>query len=256
VFSKRARVAALKNKSANTVTSAYENEILNDGNVPVFLQTDKGSEFVNSKFQNMLKRHNVKFYTSESELKASVVERFNKTLKQRIYQYMTYTGKNRYVDVLDKIVSSYNNTYHRSIGMKPIDVTEENSDSVASRLYPEKPKKITYKFKIGNAVRISTSRWTFKRGYTKQWTDEIFLVTELFPSTPVTYCLSDMDSEPIKGRFYNEELQLAKKPTENDYFQIEKVIKTRKVKGKKQYFVKWLGYPPKFNSWINSIKRL
>ncbi len=135
---------------------------------------------------------------------------------------MTYSEKNRYVDVLQKIVKSYNNTYHRSIGMKPIEVTEENSGTVASRLYPEKPKKIKYKLKIDDPVRISTSRWAFKRGYTKQWTDEIFFVTELFPSTPVTYGLSDMDSEPIKGRFYNEELQKAKKPTENNYFQIEK----------------------------------
>lgn len=256
VFSKKGWAIGIKNKSSNSVTVAYENHILKQGNVPVFLQTDKGTEFLNAGFQNMLKKYNIKFYTSEnSEIKASVCERFNRTVKRRIYQYLTYSNGNRYIDVLPDIIASYNASFHRSIGMAPNDVTVENSDVVALRLYPKKPEHFVYKFNIGDTVRLSVSRATFSRGFTKQWTDELFIITDRFPTVPVTYAIGDLGGEAIKGKFYAQELQKVAKPSDDEYFTVDKIIKTRTRKNKKEYFVSWVGWPEKFNSWTSDIKK-
>ena len=105
------------------------------------VQSDKGTEFINSTFQSMLRRQNIKFYTSENEdIKAAVVERFNRTLKTKMYRYFTAKNTRRYIDVLPDLLHSYNHTYHRSIGMAPVEVDANNEDVVRARLYPLKPK--------------------------------------------------------------------------------------------------------------------
>ena len=105
------------------------------------VQNDKGAEFLNLTFQSMLHRHGIKFYTSENEnLKAAVVERFNRTLKTKMFRYFTYANTRRYLDVLDDLLHSYNNTHHRSIGMAPSEVNADNEDVVRARLYPLKQK--------------------------------------------------------------------------------------------------------------------
>jgi len=119
----------------------------------------------------MFKRHDIKFYTSENKnLKAAVVERFNRTLKMKMYRYFTYKNTMRYVDVLDDLLHSYNNTYHRSIGMTPVEVSADNEAIVRDRLYPIKTRK-SYKWKhcIGDRVRIATKRRPFRKGYLGEW---------------------------------------------------------------------------------------
>ena len=122
------------------------------------VQSDKGTEFLNSTFQSTLRRYGIKFYTSENEdLKASVVERFNRTLKQKMFRYFTAKRTRPYVDVLLDLVH-YNNTYNRSIGVAPSEVTTDNEDQVRARLYPPKPKTLNSKFKVGDKVRIIMQR--------------------------------------------------------------------------------------------------
>ena len=107
------------------------------------MQTDKGTEFLNPTFQFMLRRHGIKFYTSENEdIKAAVVKQFNKTLKGKMYRYFTARHTRRYVDVLPNLMHSYTRTYHRCIGMTPMDVTPYNEDVVRGRLYPVIPKTL------------------------------------------------------------------------------------------------------------------
>ena len=121
VLSKKAWSLPLKTKSGKEVTSAFEKILLEAK--PVFLQTDKGTEWLNSTFQSLLKSHGIKFYTSENDdIKAAVIERFNRTLKSRMWRYFTHKNTRRYLDVLQDLVHSYNNTFHRSIGMKPSEV--------------------------------------------------------------------------------------------------------------------------------------
>lgn len=256
VFSKIGYVHGLKSKSAANVTNTFEREILKDGS-PNFVQTDSGKEFLNGTFQSMLRRYGIKHYTTDNrEIKAACVERFNRTVKTLIWKYISYSGSNRYIHVLPEIVRTYNSRYHRSIGMAPVQVNSENADEVAARLYPKKPKTFVYKFNVGDTVRISMARATFGRGFTKQWTTELFEITDRYPTVPVTYGLRDLDSEPIKGRFYQQELIKVSKPSGSDYYAVEKILKTRKRRGKTEYFVKWQGYPDKFNSWTNQIRPL
>jgi len=129
VFSKRAWAVPVARKSARDVVEAFEK--VSAGQKCTMVQSDKGTEFLNSSFQSMLKRHGIKFYTSENEdLKAAVVERFNRTLKEKMFRYFTYKNTHRYTNVLEDLLHSYNNTYHRSIGISPLEVNRDNEDIV------------------------------------------------------------------------------------------------------------------------------
>ena len=217
------------------------------------LQTDKGTEFLNSTVQALFAQHDIKHYTSENEdIKAAVVERFNRTLKNKMWRYFTYAKTQKYIDVLDEMIESYNNTYHRSIGMAPNQVTQDNMQTVTERLYPVKRKPIC-KFDVGDKVRMSKGKHVFKRGYMQGWTDEIFTVRERYPTDPATYGVTDYDGEDIKGAFYEQELQKVVK--EDEVYDVEEIIKTRKRGGKVEYLVKWKGYPSKFNSWVDAFTR-
>ena len=151
---------------------------------------------------------------------------------------MTAISKNVYFDVLDDIVAKYNNTVHRTIKMKPIDVT---SDFYAE--YNEHSNVTKPKFKVGDHVSISKYNKILAKGYTKNWSEEIIVVRKIKDAVPWTYVISDLNSEPITGSFYEKELQR----TSQEKFRIEKVLKR---KGDKLY-VKWKGYDNSFNCCID-----
>ena len=150
---------------------------------------------------------------------------------------MTYIGKNVYIDVLDDIVDKDNNTVHGSTKMKPKDVTD---DSFVE--YSEETNKKSPKFKVGDNVRISKYKNIFVKGYTPNWSEEVFVVNEVQNAVPWTYLINGLNGEEIKGSFYEKELQ----NTDQKESRIEKVIKK---KGDRVY-VKWKGYDNSFNSWI------
>jgi len=251
VFAKRAWAVPVRTKSGRDVADAFE-RIVTERKCNM-VQSDKGTEFLNSTFQSMLRRHGIKFYTSENDdLKAAVVERFNRTLKTKMFRYFTHANTRRYVDVLDDLMHSYNNTYHRSIGMSPAEVDTDNEDEVRARLYPPKPKSYKWKYAVGDRVRIAMQRRPFRKGYLGDWSEEIFEIASRLPTTPVTYELRDLDGELIKGRFYEPEVQKVLK-SDDGYFDVDRILKTRKRNGKIQYLVSWKGYPSKFNSWVDDI---
>ena len=176
-------------------------------------------------------------YSTYNEGKSVVAERFIRTLKNKIFKHMATISENVYNDVLNYIVNKYNNTVHRTIKIKPIDVT---NDSYVE--YNEDSNKEGPKFKVNDHVRISKYKNTFAKGYVPNWS-EVFVVNEIKNTVPWTYTISDLNGEPITGTFYEKELQ----KTNQKEFRIEKVLKR---KGDKLY-VKWKGYDNSFNSWIN-----
>ena len=137
--------------------------------------------------------------------------------------------------------------------MTPVEASKKKNESkVWSNLYGDliylKPGKS--KFAVGDKVRISKyKRQVFDKGYTPNWTEELFIVDKINPTKPITYSIVDLMGEEIKGTFYEQELQKAKQQT----FRIEKIIK--RDNKKKMALVKWSGYPDKFNSWV-SLKDL
>ena len=251
VFSKFAWVVPLKSKSASALVEAFS-KILRSGRKPEILFTDKGKEFTNRLVQKLLKENEVRFVTSQNETKASVVERYNRTLKSRMYKYFTWKSKLRYIDVLPQLVSSYNNTFHRSIQMKPTDVNDRNEKQVWETLYGKKKrirvKPVKFAFKVGELVRISKTRMTFEKSYLPGWSEEIFKIESRQASRPPTYRVKDFNDEEIRGRFYEYELQRVTKT--DTVYKIENVLRKRKRKGKTELLVKWQGWSDDFNSWI------
>ena len=253
VFSKFAWARALKNKNGATVTNAFESIIYS--RKPNHLQTDKGTEFLNSTFQKLLTDNKIKFYTSQNEdIKCAVVERFNRTLKTRMFKYFTYAHTTKYLDVLQQFVDAYNNSYHRTIKTTPSSVDIYNENEIRKSAYPAEIKKSPkWKFDVGDTVRLCQSRRPFRKGYLPGWTTEIFTIKALISTDPPTYEIEDYDKEKIIGKFYAEELQKIGEKKSEDVYDIERVLKSRKRGNVKEYFVKWQGYPSKFNSWVSGI---
>ena len=241
IFSKNAWVVPLKTKQGQELVKAFRK--------PDKLQTDQGTELLNRVFQKFLCENNIDFFTVNSGLKASVVERFNRTFKNKMYKYFTAKNTLTYIDVLPKLVKSYNNTYHRSIKMKPSQVNKANEAKVWDTLYGnDVDKRVRYKFQVGDGVRISKAKRIFEKSYLPNFTEEMFTVYKRFARQVPVYKLKDDAGEILDGTFYEAELQKVIK--EDDVSRVENVLRKRKRKGVVEYFVKWKGYPDKFNSWV------
>ena len=254
IFSKYGWGEPLKNKKGLTIAKAFRKIWKSNGQkTSKYLWTDKGKEFDNKIFRELLEKKNVHLYWTENEEKSSVVERWNRTIKSKMWKYFTKNRTGVYLDVLPTIIEAYNNTYHRSIKCSPSDARKPaNYQHVFNALYGDEDIETNVlrpapKFNIGDQVRISKLKRKFEKGYTANWTEEVFKVQEVQATIPYTYKLKDTKDETIKGTFYEPELQLAKQTT----FRIEKVLGHRTTKdGRKEIRVKWLGYGPAFNQWI------
>ncbi|CAG7825017.1 unnamed protein product, partial [Allacma fusca] len=193
-------------------TDAFENILKISKRKPNLLHVDKGGEFVNQTFKTMLKKHNIKMYHTNNEEKSAIIERFNRTLNQKLKIYFEMRKNFRWIDILPKILEEYNTKdVHRTIGMPPIKVDKDNAEEILMKFNKNKPKcKSNQKFKQGDRVRIFAYKKVFDNKYKNNWTKEIFVVDEIFHTTPVTYSIKDTDGEEIEGKFYNEELLKSK----------------------------------------------
>jgi hypothetical protein len=167
-----------------------------------------------------------------------------------MWKYFTQVGNEKWINILDDLVYNYNNTYHTSIKMTPVEASRtENENIVYKNLYKDSGMvKKSNKFKVGDKVRISKYKSVFDKGYLPNWTTELFTVSKVLNTNPVTYKIIDENKEEIEGVFYEPELVKFDKQ-DNDY-EVEKILKTRIRNKKKEYFVKWVGYPNDMNSWI------
>lgn len=236
IFSKFLWMRPLKDKPGQSVTSAFEN-ILRDGRRPTRIRTDKGQEFRARVFNAFLNTRSIEhLYAQNTETKANYAERVIKTIKAKVYRYITYQQSYRYVDHLQDFAANYNATYHRTIGIPPDKVTKAKETDVWWRMYwPKKtpviskPKRVRrpFRFKVGDRVRISHLRNIFTREYDEKWSGEIFVVSErrLRGGLPV-YRLKDYLNDEIKGTFYQAELQKVD-VREDDEFKVEKILRTK-----------------------------
>ena len=211
LYSKYRFVIPLKDKKGISIVNAFDKIIKQSKRKSNKIWLDQGSEFYNNVFKKWLSDNDIIMYSTYNESKSVVAERFIRTLKNKLYKHMTATGKNVYYDVLDDVVSKYNNTKHSTIKMKPKDVKNDNK-----RVYiDEHNEKDTTKssssersrFKIGDRVRISKFKNIFAKVYTPNWSREIFIVNKINDPVPYTYNLKDLNDEEIIGSFYDRELQ-------------------------------------------------
>ena len=210
IFSKYAYAIPLKSKSSSNIIEAFEK--LFKSSKPKKLWTDQGLEFTGNNFKKFLSKNNIELYHVYNEGKAAVVERFNRTLGEMIQKHLTATNSSKYIDVLQKLLNDYNNKYHSSIKMTPFEATDsKNTSLVYNNLYGNiKPNKCKPKFKVGDRVRIYSYKSIFDKGYKANWTREIFVITEVKNTNPITYKIKDLNDEEILGSFYTQELQKTK----------------------------------------------
>ena len=215
------------------------------GKYPEVAQFDEGKEFYNVGVRDLLQKHDVRYFSTNSDRKAAIVERFNRTLKTMMWKYFYSKGTHNWVDVIDELTNNYNHTRHSSILMRPADVSKSNKDQVWITLYGHGLGKFPLpKFRVDDTVRITKYKNIFTKGYEANFTEEIFKVVKVFRGDPNMYEIESHDGEPIIGKFYEEELSAVDK--KDDVYRVEKVPRRRKG----MVLVKWLGYDSKHNSWI------
>ena len=218
IFSKYAWVVPLKDKKGISIVKAFQIILKQSNRKPNKIWVDTGSEFYNAFFKKWLQDNDVVMYSTHNGGKSVVAERFIRTLKSKIYKYMTSISKNVYIDKLDDIVNEYNNTYHTTIKMKPIDVKDNTYINTDKEINNKDPK-----FKVGDRVRISKYKNIFAKGYMPNWSEEVFVIKKVKNTVPWTYVINDLNGEEIIGTFYEKELQ----KTNQEEFRIEKVIKRK-----------------------------
>jgi len=238
-FTKYSWALPLKSKKGEEVAAAASKIFAR--NSPNLLHVDQGREFYNKHFEALVKKHNIKMYSTFSAVKASIVERFNRTLKQRMFKEFTSRGSRDWITILPSLIDDYNSSTHRTIGMTPV---QADADPTRVELKYAVEKTVKTKFNVGDKVRISVYKGVFTKGYLPNWSTEIFTVIKVNKTTPATFILQDYTGRPISGGFYAEEIRKTMLP--DDYL-VEKVIRT---KGRR-VFVRWLGFTDEHNSWIN-----
>ena len=202
LFSKYAFVVPLKYKKGASVVKGFKKIVNESARQPNKIWVDQGSKFYNKTFKNWLVDEGIEMYSTYNEGKSVVAERFIITSKNKLYKHMTVIGKNVYWNVLDDVVAKYNDTINRSIDMKPKDVKTDKKS-----VYVEQSNDKNARFSVGNRVRISKFKNTFAKGYTPNWSKEIFVVNKIKNTVPWTYELKDLNGEDIIGSFYDRELQ-------------------------------------------------
>lgn len=273
VFSRYCRAVQVKTKGGNDMKQAFTRifDRLGQEGLPKFIRTDHGTEFTNSIVGDLLKERGVKHILANTETKANYAEAMIKGLKKRLFQYFQYNNSYSYIDDLQDIVDSYNNTVHSSIGLSPAQVTKDNEQQVWDYQYVSqqnskdllrefkravatagKGVRNPYKYRLGQAVRVSYHRKKiFSRAYDEQFTGEVFTVRahKLSDGVPIYY-LRDYQGEEVAGPFYQNELT-AVKFDPDALFKIEKVIRTRLTpEGVDESLVKYQSWPSKYNQWI------
>lgn len=248
-FSKFAYALPLKNKSGPHVAAAMD-QILSKCPAKVkFIHSDQGKEFYNKHFQKVMKKWGIKHFHTFTHLKAAICERFLRTLKGKLWFNFDLRGNHKWDDKLQKVLTEYNNSKHRTINMAPAMVNRKNAKEVFNRVYAQhvnqpNRKKKKLKYKMGDFLRISKQKQLFEKGYLANFTTEIFQVRKIIHSTPPVYLLKDLKGNPISGAFYEQELQKTRWP---NTFLVSKVLQRKNGKAK----VRWLGFPPSEDSWVD-----
>ena len=279
VFSRFCWVEGLETKENVEVKEALERILARTGRIPRRLRTDNGKEFTTEAMQQFYTQYNITHFVAMNEVKANYAERVIKTLKSKLYRYMQMHQTYRYKEVVQDIVHSYNNTYHKNIKMTPSEVTNDNEKPLwwmqyhPKRKFQEGPRKMDFKFRPGDHVRIPHVSTVFGREWSARWTEEVFVVSDRFRRQGINmYKVEDEDNEPVYGTFYELELQgvvqhLGKKKKkqnddgggdddddDDDVWKVDKILRTRRdqqhPQQQQQALVSFKGWPAFYNRWI------
>jgi transposase InsO family protein len=262
VFTRYAWAKPMKTKSAIDTFAAFIAIVEESGRKPKKLWVDQGAEFYNSVFKKWMATRNqavpdsAVMYSTFGESKSVIVERFNRTLKTRMWYEFTKENTRRWVDMLPDLLKWYNTRVHSKLKMSPMEASKrKNQTKVDEIMNPvnedQSGIKRKTKYEVGEVVRISRVKGIFEKGYLPNYSREVFTIVEsqvpYNSDEPIVYKLKDRSGKVLTGSFYEQELGKVKYP---DILLVEKVLKTKKIDGKPHSLVKWLGYPESMNSWL------
>ncbi len=255
VFSRYVWVEALSDKKASSIVEGFKKIFRHSKRIPRRIRTDRGREFTSEKTREFFKKLGVTQMFTSNELQANYVERVIKTLKTKLTRYQTLKNTLKYVDVLPKIVSSYNRTWHHGIREKPRNVTKDNEKQLWWQMYwPSGEKRNVsskFLFSKGDFVRMSLRKTAFQREYSNKWTTEIFVISKRFFRNGICmYKLSDYSDEDITGTFYENELQKVEAPSKKD-FSAKIVQEMTLPNGTVQVRIHYDDWSSKFSRWVN-----
>ena len=193
----------LKDKSGKSTTTALKSLIEKTKRKPDKIWSDRGKEFYNKTFLDFLKQNEIQIYSTNSDLKAVFVERFNRTLLDLIKKPMYIEGKACWLNHLETAMEKYNNRVHGTTKMTPFEMVTNTNKIINIKI--NKNEKIP-KFQVGDYVRVPDKRNIYSKGYTTNWNRELFKIHKINPTNPVTYGLVDENNEQIEGKYYEQEL--------------------------------------------------
>ena len=245
VFSKIAYAFPLKSKKIGDIKPCFEK--IFKSNIPKYIWADRESSFLSKEMQKFFNNNNVKIYHTNSHLKAVVIERFNRNLRELMMKEFVKNNNTVWYNILPKLIKIYFNRYHSTIKMKPVEVDKNNEKYMKENIYTYYKTTKIPRFKVGDLVRISLKRRPIsdKPSGNIKWSEELFKIHLINISNVITYKIKNLNDEIIDGIFYERELQKTKNTSE--VYIIEKIIR----KNKNKYLVKWRSYSDDFNSWIN-----
>lgn len=208
IMSKYAWAVPLTNKRGSSILDAIEDIMKKSNRRPNKFWTDSGTEFYNANFKKFLKENNMSIYSVYNENHSAVIERFNRTLKEKMWFNFSKNKKEEWFKLLPKLMENYNQHYHQTIKMTPLEASsKKHEEDLTARVITAGLDKDKPKFKVGDRVRISRIKKRFEKGYTKNWSIEVFTVHIVRDTTPITYKIIDNKNEVIEGSFYENELQ-------------------------------------------------
>lgn len=244
----------LKTKKPEEVGEAML-DIFTSNRRPYKLRHDRGLEYLGKVFIKTMKDAGVHSFPTNTLQKANYAERTILNIKRRLHRYMYQNKTRKWVDVLQKVTTAINHSYHRTIKMRPVDVTEENQAEVWLTQYagkePEKPAG-PFKFDLNQYVRVSHIKRTFSRGYEQNWSSELFkIVDRRVRGGYNIYQLEDYSGESVLGVFWEGELQDVTFDPQG-IFRVDKILRKRKRQGHVEHLVAWTGWPSRYNSWVRA----
>ena len=210
-FTRKVWAVPMKFKTAQWTADAFESVFKTFDKFPVHIVTDRGLEFYNSQVQKIFQNYGIHHFSTptKTKWKASMVERVIRTLKSRLQKYFVKYKTKRWKDVLDQVVQNYNATPHSAHKLPPQDVTDENRDKVYKRLYPNRSVRAVCRLQVGDKVRIIRDKTQFEKGYTANWSEEIYKIREIRQSNAVCYYyISHLNDKPLEGIWYYYQLNL------------------------------------------------
>ena len=207
-FTKFLWLKPLKDKTGKSLVKALALLLMTER--PKLIQCDQGTEFFNKNVAKMLQAFGPKLYHTFSDKKAAIVERVQRTLRMRMGRMFTDNQNYNWIDHYEDIRDAYNNSFHRSIKMKPANVTNKHTGVIFERLFPERKfPRSAKQFSVGDRVRIALKPEFMQKEYLPKWSQEVFLIKSKRGSKPIAYHLTDLTNEDLSGSFYREESQHA-----------------------------------------------